>query len=200
MMVGSAQQSAATPTTSSTIISPPFLSVPSRGQNVKGVVDITGSTLVDGFTSFIVDFAYSQDKTNTWFEIQSSNQNIASGVLARWDTQSITDGDYRLRLRVFTTLGEPKAYVVEDVHVRNYTATDTPLPLMTITPAPTETTTPLASIPETVTSTSFPRPSPLPGNPVQVTGGQIISSIARGVTAIAVLFLFFGLLMRLRRQ
>ena len=200
VMIGSAQQESPTPTASSTPLNPPFISLPTNGQNVEGVVDIEGSTLVAGFTSSTIDFAYEQDQTNTWFEIQASNQSITSGVLARWDTHSITDGDYRLRLRIFTSIGEPRVYIVEDVHVRNYSATDTPLPLISITPAPTETSTPLASNSETTTPTSFPGPSPLPDNPMQVTGGQIISNLARGVIVIVVLFLFFGLLMRLRRQ
>jgi hypothetical protein len=50
-------------------------------------------------------------------------------VLAKWDTTTITDGIYRLKLSVTTTNGTINEVVVEQVTVMNYThAAATSLP------------------------------------------------------------------------
>lgn len=191
--VGPSSTPAATPP------APPFISSPAAGQNVQGSVGISGSTAVQGFSSYVVEFAYQDDQTRTWFMIQTNNQSVSEGILARWDTQGITDGDYRLRLRVFTAAGNVQRYVVENVRVRNYTAVDTstPTPTATLTITPSPTATLVAT--ETLTSTPFPTPTSHPANPVIVTDRQIASSVVRGAVAVVALFAIFGLFIRLRR-
>jgi hypothetical protein len=180
--------------------SPPYITFPQDGGTLQGTVEITGSTDVVGFTSYTLDFTYQADETRTWFEIQSSAQSVAGGPLARWDTSQITDGDYRLRLRVFAAGSEPKRFIVQNVHVRNYTPADTSTPTLsptaTITPTPTAT----ATLAPTATATAYPTPSPLPPNPAEVTPVQIGSYVARGGLAAIALFAIFGLFVRLRRS
>ena len=179
---------------------PPYITVPQHGETVQGTVDITGSTEVAGFTSYIVDFTYQGDQTRTWFEIQSSAQSVPGGVLGRWDTSQITDGDYRLRLRVFTAGGESKRFIVESVRVRNYTPLDTATPsespTLTSTPLPTAT----ATLAPTGTAAPYPTPLPLPGNPAEVKPRQITAYVSKGALAAVVLFAIFGLFVRLRRS
>lgn len=196
----------ATPTVVPTLPIPPFISSPVAGENLQGVVVISGSTAVLGFTSFTIDFAYIDDTTRTWFVIASGGQSSSNGVLGRWDTAQITDGNYRVRLRVFTARGETKRFLVEDVRVRNYTPTDTATPTMLSTALPTltmtntsEPTVTRTSVP-TMTVTPFRSPTPLPSNPAEVSPGQISLNAARGAAAAVLLFAIFGLFIRLRRN
>ena len=192
------ETTSATPT--STLQTPPYISHPVQGQNVQGNVVITGSTDIQGFVSFSVDFSYQGDQSHAWFGIQSGNQSVSAGTLARWDTHLITDGDYRLRLRVITSTGDVQRFIVEDIRVRNYTAADTPTaqpsPTLTLTPFPTATRTAAP----TSTSTPYATPSQLPVNPIEVTSGNIGGSVGRGVLAAILLFGIFGLLILLRRH
>ena len=178
----------------------PYISYPVQGQNVQANVVITGSTDIQGFVSYSVDFTYEGDPTHVWFGIQSGSQNVIAGALARWDTHLITDGDYRLRLRVITSTGDVQRYIVDNIRVRNYTAADTPTaqpsPTATLTPSPTATRTARP----TATSTPFATPTRLPANPIEITSGTIQGSVERGVLAAVLLFGIFGILILLRRH
>src|SRR5215216_9295 len=82
--------------------SPPVaITSPAPGEILRGQVTITGKVDVPSFVTAQVDFAYASDPTTgTWFNIQTFSQPPADSTLATWDTTSITDGDYVLRLRV----------------------------------------------------------------------------------------------------
>jgi len=194
-----AQDPFATPSQSPTLSAPPFISFPESGQPVQGFVEITGSTDIPGFQSFTLDFTYQDDRTRTWFEIESSGQNVSAGVLGSWDTRQIGDGDYRLRLQVFAATGETKRFVVGNVRVRNYTPLDTATPTLTPTISATPFPTPTTTLTPTLTVTAFPTPSPLPRNRAEVTSDQITTNLARGAIVAIALFAVFGLIIRLRR-
>jgi hypothetical protein len=179
---------------------PPYIASPQDGETVQDTVEITGSTEVSGFTSYTLDFAYQDDTTRTWFELESSTQSVPGGVLGRWDTVQITDGDYRLRLRVFSAGGETKRFIVENVRVRNYTPLDTATPTDPPTPTVTSLPTLTATLAPSATASPYPTPSPMPGNPAEVTPSQITAYVARGALAAVALFAIFGLFVRLRRS
>ena len=73
---------------------------PAPEEVLRGEVTITGSTDIPNFIFAQLDFAYAANPTNTWFNIQTFSQPIADSTLAVWNTTSISDGDYVLRLRV----------------------------------------------------------------------------------------------------
>ncbi len=78
----------------------PSIESPVTGQAVQGSIAIRGSTGMDRFQSYEVNFSYEGDPTLTWFLIQEGTTPVQDGVLAEWDTTTITDGDYTLRLLV----------------------------------------------------------------------------------------------------
>ncbi len=186
---------------------PPIaITSPTSGAILHGLVTITGTTQVDNFASAQLDFGYASDTTGTWFTLQTFSQPVQASTLATWDTTSITDGDYILRLRV--TLGDGTTQeVTVPIRIQN----DTPLVTPTITALPPTATpedvfgvqlpTPflLAASP---TPTDVPRPTPtaLPTNPVSLNQNEIYSSLGRGALVIIGLFIFSGLLLRLRRS
>jgi hypothetical protein len=182
----------------------PVISAPVAGQKLQGKVDITGTTDVPNFASAELAFTYASDPTDNWFTIQALSQPVLDSVLAAWDTSFVSDGDYKLRLRVTLQDGSFQDAIVTDLHVRNYTP-DTPTPVMQV--AITDTPTALPFLPPTVVvitevPTQTPRSTPtlLSPNPVSLTPNEIYGSVRRGAFIIIVLFIVFGLLTRLRRS
>lgn len=98
-----------------------LISVPTAGENLKGVVEIVGTAAGDGFVSYELAYAYDAESSMTWFPIASGSQTVMSGNLGSWDTSTITDGDYALRLTIHYANGGDRETVLRPVHVRNYT-------------------------------------------------------------------------------
>ena len=143
---------------------------PETGQIVQGLVLVSGTVTVLGFSSYELSFAYQDDPTGTWFTLQNSSLPVFEGELGAWDTTTLTDGDYILRLRVFLLDGSLQETTVSDLRVRNYTA----VPTSTVTPTATAfaqivppTAQLIAPMPATVTP-SHPTPTPLPPNPAGI--------------------------------
>lgn len=197
--IGYAQQATPTetPTPEALLV---IINSPVNGQALKGNVSITGSTAIENFNSAELSFAYSDNPTDTWFLIQVSTEPVRKGTLATWDTSTITDGLYDLRLLVVRQDGEPITYVVEQLRVRNYTpietntptpVTPTSTPLPGDTPVPTETPTPTESpIPPTVTN--------LPPNPAQITRQDLGFSLGKGALFTLGLFALIGIYLSIK--
>lgn len=98
---------------------------PRAGEALQGVASIRGSTAVDGFESAELAFAYDRESPDTWFFIAGSRQPVSAGELASWDTTLITDGEYRLRVRVLDEEGNSVEAHVRGLRVRNYTPVET---------------------------------------------------------------------------
>ena len=181
--------------------SPPVaITSPAPEEVLRGPVTITGKVDVPGFVSAQLDFAYASDPTNTWFIIQAFSQPLVDSTLATWDTTSITDGDYILRLRVNFEDGTSQEVTVP-VKIGN-DALPTPTLAPTATPQPDVVLIPtpflLAASP---TPTEVPRPTPtaLPTNPAALGRNQIYVSLGRGALVILGLFALAGIIVRVRR-
>jgi hypothetical protein len=171
----------------------PAIISPQQGEVLQGTVTIRGSSTVTGFQSSEVDFAYTGDPTGTWFLISQSSQPVDSGTLATWDTTTITDGNYNLRLRIFLNDGTPLDVVSSNLRVRNYTPIETPTPAPTIImPTPTQA--------DTLTPTPFPSPTALPVNPAVLTTADISASLAYGGLGAVALIIIFGIYFWVRRN
>ena len=184
-------------------VPPVAITSPSPGEVLRGTVTITGRADDLTFQSAQLDFGYASNPADTWFPLQAFSQPVLDSTLATWDTLSITDGDYILRLRLTRTDGTFQDALVP-VSVQN------DVPLETPTAIPTSTSTPeievliptpflLASSP---TPTAAPRSTPtvLPTNPVSLNQSAIYTSLGRGALVILGLFVFAGIILRLRRN
>ena len=180
----------------------PAISSPGDGQIVQGSVVVSGTVSALGFSSYELSFAYADDPTQTWFMLASSSQPVFEGELGTWDTTTLTDGDYTLRLRVFMLDGSVQEKTVSSLRVRNYTAVPTSTFTPTVTPivqfAP-PTAQLIAPAPATATP-SLPTPTPLAPNPASLQEASISSALGRGAILAMLLFVGFGLLLRLRRE
>lgn len=176
---------------------------PLPGDVLRGAVTVTGRADDPNFASAQLDFGYASVPADTWFTLQAFSQPVLDTTFAVWDTLSITDGDYILRLRV-TLLDGTFQEVTVPVSVQN----DAPLATPTVTPTSTpepeievQIPTPflLAASP---TPTVPPRPTPtaLPTNPISLDRAGIYTSLGRGALVILGLFVFAGMILRLRRS
>ena len=179
------------------------IGAPASGDVLRGVVDITGTSAVDGFFGSELSFAYATDTTNTWFLIYSTDQPVTDGLLAAWDTDLVTDGDYVLRLRVTLQDGTNLETLVTGLRVRNQTPTETAAPEATFTPGPADTAAPSPLPPTPLaapTATRHPTPTPLLPNPASVAPSEIYSFLGRGILLALLTFIVVALFLRLRKN
>jgi len=167
-----------------TFVSHISISSPKPNQAVQGLVKIIGSTNVHDFSHASLEFSYQDNPTNTWFPISESNQGVVNDLLATWDTSTITDNNYNLKLTVTTKTNQILTYLVEGIRVRNY--------------SPIETDTPAApSTPSLLLATSIPAPqrfihstpTPFPTNPATIQRSDLITSSMWGILFVFGLFL-----------
>jgi hypothetical protein len=166
---------------------------PKPGDVLVGKVNVTGSTDVLDFQSAEVSFRYEGDTGNTWYLIQQSSDPVKDGTLAVWDTSTIADGIYRLRVSVILGDNRTTEVVIPDLRVRNYSTveTATPGPAANIAEKPTE-------IQPTATVAIFSTPTSLPDNPAQVTSLKLVFSLVQGAVFAVACFILLGIYLGLR--
>ena len=173
---------------------------PAPDEWLRGQVTITGKVDLPSFLSAQLDFAYASDPTGTWFNIQSFSQPLTDSTLAVWDTTTITDGDYILRLRVNLDDGTVQEVTVP-IKIGNEVLS-TPTPEPTATPEQADLIPTPFLLAASPTPTDLPRPTPtaIPPNPVSLGQNQIYTSLGRGALVILGLFALAGLILRVRRD
>ena len=188
----------------------PAISVPVAGQTLSGQVSVVGTADAPNFASAELAFAYAADPTGTWFLLARLTQPVQESTLAAWDTTQISDGEYSLRLRVYSQDGTFQDFTVTGLQVRNSappaTSTSAPTtqsgevvptatePPLVVESAPAPTVTPVSVSP------SGPTPEPLPANPAALRVDQINFYLMRGALLAFAVFVVLGLFLRLRRN
>jgi len=168
----------------------PRIVFPLPGAAVQGSLTITGSTDLPGFEYAELSFSYTGAQPESWFLIQQLRAPVKEGPLAVWDTTTIADGNYRLRLQVFLLGGKITEAYTTGLRVRNYT------PLETSTPTSMQTTAVIALASPTVVSSSptpRPTPTPLPPNPAQIAPINLLLSLGWGVGSAVLFFIVLAL-------
>jgi hypothetical protein len=95
---------------------------PGGREAVTGLVTIHGTADHPLFIRYDLSFSLDPDPTDTWFNIgEPVEARVIDDRLGIWDTSGITDGNYRLRLRVSFQDGGSISMVVDGLQVRNYT-------------------------------------------------------------------------------
>ncbi len=175
---------------------------PGPGEALQGIVSIRGTTALANFVSAEVDFAYSRLKQPDWFIIQDSQEPVTDGTIATWDTTTITDGIYDLRLVVSLSDGSQQQVLVTGVRVRNYSTIETNTPAPTATMNATQSPVPptaTATLKPTRTATKYAGTlTPLPTNPAGLAGRDVLGTAAKGGLLVVGLFLLGGLYVGLK--
>lgn len=167
---------------------------------LRGVVQIQGTADAPGFASADLAFAYQSDETNTWFPIAEIDQPVSNGGLGPWDTSTISDGDYLLRLRVNSLAGTQLEAKVK-VQVRNYTSPVLTAPSATPTePPPVDVPTAMLVVASATPPAIAPAaPTPLPVNPAAISENAVYAGFARGALLVTALVLMAGIAILRRR-
>ncbi len=164
---------------------------PLPGEAAQGLLQIIGTIEIEELDYYSLEFAFQESTSDAWFNISRGDATIIEDTLGEWDTSSIPDGKYNLRLTVYSKSLTPVILVVEGIRVRNYS------PIETNTPAPTSdlpTLTPTIeeAILETPTSDVFPPTQTPPNpNPASVSQQDILENLFRGAIGGIVLFIIF---------
>jgi hypothetical protein len=173
------------------------------GEAIRGIIPISGTTAVENFLSWELTFSYSTDNSGTWFLISEGDQPVNNDVLTEWDTTTIIDGVYDLRLTVFLEDDRRNHFILKDIRVRNYTPieSNTPFPTLTATPL---TVTPQPSLTPSITltpsETLIPNTlTPLPTNPIELSTPSVSGSLIKGAGYVLVAFLVMGFYTTFRR-
>ena len=166
------------------------ISQPLPGEATQGLIQVTGTIGVEDLESYALEFAYHNEDNQSWFEISRGDTPVSEGILGEWDTSSIPDSNYDLRLTVYRETAEPIIFIVEGIRVRNYTAieTNTPAPtniLPTQTPILVESVTPLPTV------EIRPSPTALPPNPAAISGDDIQKNLFKGAVGGVAIFIVF---------
>jgi hypothetical protein len=162
------------------------ITTPQQGQVAKGTVSISGTISSDGFSSADVSYAYDGDESNSWFLIASVSQPVANDVIAAWDTTTISDGDYQIKVTARYSTGETKEVVVHQILVRNYTSgQETPV----VTQAVTQ------GIEATPTLTLIPQPqvTPFPTNAASLEVSEVKFSLQQGAVLGIIVLVVLGI-------
>jgi hypothetical protein len=185
---------------------------PQSNATVRGLVVISGSANTGGFQFYKLEWGRGASPTD-WHLIGSTRSTaVTDGVLAQWDTTSLPDGVYTLRLQVVKADGNYQEAYARQLVVSNKRPTETPTVVDTeptakptagpsATPGPTTTLTirqPTAALAQPTASPTPVRPtrgSSLPTLPL----GQWRDAFIMGAGAMAAIFAVLALVFALRR-
>ena len=180
---------------------------PTQGQEIAGVLTITGSASHPDFERYELAYGPDPNPSDAWQPFSGNNQQVTNGVLGLWDTTTVADGTYTLRLRVVRHDSNYSEAFVHGLRVRNQQSTATPTP-----DVPPPTFAPEATLPPPATVVVEQPPTSLPvvasgansgnpsgGAPAQRNTGSstfdaslILSACLSGVLLSAGLFFVFG--------
>lgn len=101
---------------------------PIKEQEARNTLVIVGSAVAPGFTRYEIAYALEPEATN-WIIIGGNNQPVPNGVLQAWNTRPLADGQYALRLQVFSSDGAVNESIVRNIKMVNAAqAAATPAP------------------------------------------------------------------------
>jgi len=171
---------------------------PRPGQVLQGKIAIQATITVAAIKSAELLFGYQDDPTGTWFLLwewpgqntpgPDQEQPFLKPQIYEWDTTTLTDGDYTLKLTGILEDGSQTEATVPGLRVRNYTPMETSSPSGE---SAKQATTPTIN-PALLTPTVQPLPEPQPTNPAQLTPMQIGNSIRQAAVWVFVVFLLMG--------
>ena len=186
------------------------ISYPPETEVVRGVIEIRGTAAHADFWKY--ELAAAPFGTQNYFNITVSESPVTNGVLGVWNTGTVQDGTYTLRLRVVRRDGNYDEFTTQRVLVGNTLPSPTPTadvsPTATVTPTPEPpTATPVIVTPEIPTPTPAPTETPTPvgisdaGGDSDAGGGQdsagdllqtAIDAFFTGARVVLAVFLFIG--------
>ncbi|MDX9849659.1 MAG: hypothetical protein RBT01_04065 [Anaerolineaceae bacterium] len=171
---------------------------PAEGDYLQGNVAITGTVTGSGFQSAVISFRYQDTSSQSWFVIAQTSAPVVDDLIATWDTSTIADGVYQIRVLAVFDNGREQEEIITNLNVRNYTPID---PLKTADPGqPTQLNDQTPTILMEATSTLRPSPTSMPGNEMMVTQSQFINTAIQGAIFGVLFLIVIALFIIIRRR
>src|SRR5258708_2934117 len=131
------------------------ITAPKDGDSLFGLVTIQGTAANAAMQRYVLEFDQQDTGVVQWFPFAGPiTQQVTSGVLGQWNTTTVPDGRYQIRLRIVLRDGTVISDVVQNLHVSN----KQPTPLTTGQAWPTP-------LQPTVSPTAGPSPTPIVQQP-----------------------------------
>jgi len=92
-----------------------MLTSPKPGEEIKGSIELIGTVNIANFGFYKYEVA--SQGSDTWATISAGRAIVNNGPLGRWDTTTLTPGDYQLRLVVTDNQGQALQACVVPVRV-----------------------------------------------------------------------------------
>jgi PKD repeat protein len=106
-----------------------FIVSPIPGNILAGNVNVLGSALHPNFLQYYLEYGPDPNPNNLWYTIGGARLTpVSNSLLGIWSTNTIPDGPYQLRLRVFLRDGTITQTVVNNLRVQNTAPTLAPTP------------------------------------------------------------------------
>jgi hypothetical protein len=178
------------------------ITAPQPGETLRGQVEIQGQMDTPNFASAELAFTFASPSGDAWFTIQTFSQPKTDSPLAVWDTSTITDGDYTLRLRVTFQDGTFQDALITDLKILNEVTSPTPQPTLGDFNFQAPNETPVLPNEQVIPTpnASYLTSTPLPMNPVALTESSIFSAFWKSALFILIIFAFFSLILRVRKN
>jgi hypothetical protein len=110
------------------------ISSPTTGQTVSGVVQVTGQASAANFNRYQLEVAPA-NTGSFGIVFGPVGTQVQNGTLGQWDTSAVPNGNYDLRLTMFSSTGGTASRTVT-VQVNNVPPTPQPTPPPIIEPSP----------------------------------------------------------------
>ena len=109
---------------------------PAPGSFVSGAISVFGSAIAPNFLQYQLEYGPEPNTANLWYPADAVRYApVQDGLLGQWNTSTLPDGTYTLRLRVWLRDGTVLTSSVGGLQVRN--SRPTPQPSATpVTPRP----------------------------------------------------------------
>jgi len=113
------------------------ISYPQSGSVLAGYITVVGSASHPRFLQYAVEYGPDPNPANLWYPIMlGQRQPVINGALGAWNTGTVQDGRYQLRLHVWLNDGTETFDVVTGLQVSN--RAPTAVPTLTPTPKPNQ--------------------------------------------------------------
>jgi len=137
---------------------------------LRGTVNIRGTANLPNLRNYFISVRPLNDDLTPASPdflpvVLPSTRAVRDGILGTWDTTTVDDGLYEMRLSVYVRGGQPVTHLVSPLRVENF-----PPPFVDIDLTPTPTPTPL---PPTPTATPQPTFDPTPRATVRTAGANV---------------------------
>ena len=160
---------------------------PVDGEYLQGNVQIIGTVTGTGLQTADISFRYQDSQSQSWFVISQTTSPVVDDIIATWDTSTIADGVYQIRVLAVFENGRELEEIINNLNLRNYTPFD---PIKTENPELISTEYLQNQIvTDAATPTLSASPTPMPPNEMVISQSQFITTAIQG-GILGVLFLF----------